>query len=373
MTYLEKLDWNFTNDETRYLTHSLHRYSSKFIPQIASTLIDKLTSPGDWILDCFCGSGTTLVESNLLRRHSIGIDLNPLACLISKAKTVPLGQNSSKLISEFLTRVKKDINMLRGQTTLDNLHYDWSPKPFDKELERWYHLNSLNELLIIREHIDRIQDQNIKNLVRVSFSEILRRSSRASSSFPNLMIDKNRKAVINTFELFERKVDVNFRRVLEYSVACNSEYIPFVVEGDSRQMCLGDACMDLVICHPPYVGAIPYAEFLKLSFLWLGLDDKFYDSVLIGGKRHNKHVLERFIESIKLVLKEISRVLKPYKCCAIVIGNPQVHGEIISLNDSMIKISRDYGLTKMTEIKRQRVNMRKGRVKDEYIIIFKKT
>ena len=36
MEYLRSQDWSFTNDDTSYLTHDLHPYPAKFIPQIPS-------------------------------------------------------------------------------------------------------------------------------------------------------------------------------------------------------------------------------------------------------------------------------------------------------------------------------------------------
>ncbi len=38
------------------------------------------------LLDPFCGSGTTIVEANLLGFKSIGIDINPIAYLTTKVK-----------------------------------------------------------------------------------------------------------------------------------------------------------------------------------------------------------------------------------------------------------------------------------------------
>jgi site-specific DNA-methyltransferase (adenine-specific) len=39
-------------------------------------IIQLVTDPGDWVLDPFCGSGTTLVAAKLLRRNSIGMDIS---------------------------------------------------------------------------------------------------------------------------------------------------------------------------------------------------------------------------------------------------------------------------------------------------------
>ena len=47
-------------------------------------LILRYSKPGDWILDQFMGSGTTLVEAKLLNRNAVGIDINPQSVSISE-------------------------------------------------------------------------------------------------------------------------------------------------------------------------------------------------------------------------------------------------------------------------------------------------
>ena len=87
---LEEMDWDFASAKTGYLTHNLHPYPAKFIPQIPNALIQELSSVGETIGDIFCGSGTTLLEALQLKRNAVGIDANPLATVISRAKTTPL-------------------------------------------------------------------------------------------------------------------------------------------------------------------------------------------------------------------------------------------------------------------------------------------
>src|SRR5262245_2914227 len=67
------------------LTHGLHSYPARMHPAMARSLIH-LLSPGS-ILDPFCGSGTTLVEGRFAGKKSVGVDINPLAVLVAKAKT----------------------------------------------------------------------------------------------------------------------------------------------------------------------------------------------------------------------------------------------------------------------------------------------
>ena len=54
--------------------HSGH-YHGNFVPQIPHQLFSRYTKKGDWILDPFMGSGTSLIESQRMGRNSIGIEL----------------------------------------------------------------------------------------------------------------------------------------------------------------------------------------------------------------------------------------------------------------------------------------------------------
>ncbi|HOT90709.1 MAG TPA: DNA methyltransferase [Anaerolineae bacterium] len=52
-------------------------YWGNFIPQIPHQMMLRYTRRGDWVLDTFVGSGTTLLECLRLGRNGIGIELNP--------------------------------------------------------------------------------------------------------------------------------------------------------------------------------------------------------------------------------------------------------------------------------------------------------
>ena len=98
----------YATAETHELTHGLHPYPAKMVPQIARVLIDKFSNKGETVLDPFCGSGTVLVESLISGRDGIGVEINPLAILISKAVTTPieesrLARNSTEYLNQRLS------------------------------------------------------------------------------------------------------------------------------------------------------------------------------------------------------------------------------------------------------------------------------
>ncbi|EJR2729351.1 site-specific DNA-methyltransferase, partial [Salmonella enterica subsp. enterica] len=84
---LKSLDWDFSESNNKDGLHSIHPYPAKFIPEIPEQLIRELKPKKGVILDPFCGSGTTMSVSQKMGYESIGIDLNPIACLISRVKT----------------------------------------------------------------------------------------------------------------------------------------------------------------------------------------------------------------------------------------------------------------------------------------------
>ena len=74
--------WSFPN-RGRWATHN-PRYRGNWSPYIPRNLILRYSNKGDIVLDQFLGSGTTLIETKLLKRHGIGVDINSNAIEISK-------------------------------------------------------------------------------------------------------------------------------------------------------------------------------------------------------------------------------------------------------------------------------------------------
>lgn len=375
---LHTLDWELEDANTRYYTHGYHPYSAKYIPQIPNRLISNFTEKNDLVLDTFIGSGTTLVESKILGRNAIGIDVNPLACLISKVKTTTLQKSELAEISKILILLKEDILDLRGNTMTFNhgekrVIIDNSiTKTLHPNISKWYHQNVIHELLTIKSRIDTVENKDVKDFLLVSLSSILRSVSNATSGFGNLMINRQALPKTRIYEKFVLIVRDMLKSMSEFDKeATNSDIRIF--NHDSRRIgFIDDETIDFICTHPPYMAAVPYAEYQKLSLWWLGFSQYELEKRLIGGKRSRADTPDRFFHDINMALMEMKRVLRKKKYCCIIIGNPVYNGKIWNLNDFIKKDAKDIGFILLTEIKRRKYRSTMGKMKEEFILIFRK-
>ena len=378
------LDWECADSDTTYATHGIHRYSGKFIPQIADNAIKLLTEKDDVVLDLYAGSGTTLLESAIHKRRSIGIDLSPLAVLIAKVKTTPiepgrlfawrddfladidvLESDSSQTTLPFLSLKNNAVSERLAALESDyRLSDDWYIK--------WFQKNRLRELVWLDINIQHIGDNAIKNLATVALSDVLRSSSNAHGSYPNVMFDKNKGQVRPVIPRFTKRLCAIIRSVSEIWDLIEPRYFPEVIEGNNTCLPLSDRSVDAIITHPPYIGSIPYAEYGLLSLTWIGKNPKELDAQLTGGQRQRKGVVEKFFGDYQQMFYEAHRVLKNGKSIFILVGSPTVRGEKIDLAEASITYAKEAGFSVTNQITRRGVNRRANLMGKETILFFKK-
>ena len=81
--------------------HTMCSYMAMFPPSVPHYFIDRYSTKDDVVLDPFSGRGTTVLEACSMNRFGIGNDKNPLAYILTKAKSnVP---HKGRIIS----RIKK--------------------------------------------------------------------------------------------------------------------------------------------------------------------------------------------------------------------------------------------------------------------------
>ena len=379
---IQDCDWEFSDADTQYLTHNIHRHSGKFIPQIAGKAIELLTEPNDLVLDSYMGSGTTLLEAMLRGRNSVGVDLNPLAVLISKVKTTIVSfDDIEEINSELIPFV--DYLASGGQLSLMSRPFD--EDKINEQIEKnnwrigdewnckWYQTDVLKQLVQIYSCIEIIENKKAKNIALVAFSDVLRKSSNASSKYPNVMYDKNAKKKPLPAKPFLEALNHVIEAVNALSRQMeNRPYTANIIMHNNLNLPIASESVDAIISHPPYISAVPYAEYGSLSLTWLGYDCKELDSELTGGRRHSTQVVSRFSDDYRRYFFESYRVLKPYKYMFLMVGNPTAHGEKIDLNELTEAYAKEAGFLHIGTAIRHGQNRRGNKMGDEYLLFFQK-
>ena len=370
--------WEYADADTQYLTHNIHRYSGKFIPQIPARAISLLTQPGELVVDPYCGSGTTLLESALLGRRSVGVDINPLAVLIARVKMTPIPETTLNGLVRTLGNalatngVDSGLPLFRGLVGEEVSGTAQDPR-FDCEWYRkWFQPHVLRELIAIDLAIREINGQALSDVARVAFSNILRSSSNAHSGYPNVMFDKNSPTKGSPILPFLKMLNRNAKLAASLSNANASWSDVNVVRGNATSLPIASGTVDAVISHPPYVASVPYAEYGALSLRWLGVDPKQLDRELTGGRRQSRDVVQRFEEGYRQMLRETQRVLRPGRHAFLMVGNPIVRGEIVNLAQMTLDLACDTGLELAERTQRHGTNRRANNMGAEHLLFFRK-
>lgn len=373
---IEGEPWEYIDADTQALTHNLHRYSGKFIPQIAARAITTLTQPGESVLDPYCGSGTTLVEAALLGRKAIGLDLNPLALLIASTKITPVPANKlhwlQTLLSDALDEfaAPESLPLFKTKSSLGTSIAS-DPRLSEPWFAKWFQPAVLKELLAINRVVDEIKDVALRNIGKVAFSDILRKSSNAHSGYPNIMFDKKAPERVRPIRPFLKTLAKVCEMVgsLEQTAARWGEVR--VQRGDATRIPLNDASIDAVVSHPPYIGSVPYAEYGLLSLKWLGADPRELDRQLTGGRRQSPDVVSRFRNGYGAMLNETARVLRPSRYVFLMVGNPVVKGKTIDLAVMTLELAKEAGLRLISRATRSGGNRRANKMGQEHLLVFR--
>lgn len=354
--------WDFrqtTIRETNYITHDIFRWYGKLIPQLVSRLIEMYSEKNDLILANFAGSGTILVEANILGRNSIGIDSNPLSILICKVKTFPIIPETEKFINE----LKKNFKQKNTERY-----------PMDDADVKWFDEDVYQNLMKIKNKIIEIDDEIIRNYFLLALSGIVFKVSRVDSRCVNhIVLDKN-KPVLNVLSEFENRIkDMNssMRDYLKLITNSNTQ----IRLGDARKLeGIDDNSIDLIIAHPPYLGCINYSNIHKLSNKILG-----YDYSDIRQNDISTDSLQKYMGDMKKVFDEMKRVIKPDKYVCVVIGDNRKNGEIIPTFSYFIDYAAQIGFKLkdifiwiMSRKAGMNVKRRGNHIDHNYILIFQK-
>lgn len=360
-TDLENITWDFTGTRSTDATEKMHPYPAKFIPAIPAALMDALPLPKDsLILDPFCGSGTTLSVAQARGIDAIGVDLNPIACLISRVRTAPTPANAVGAAAKMVIQAQK----IRSAPIPDipNLNH-WFSEPAQQAVARL--------VAVINSASADTQD-----FLRLALSSVLVRVSNQDSDTRYAAVQKNisEEKVYSAFstsaariaKALDRREGNSAVNVIEHdTLALNPNQFPRKVNA--------------VITSPPYPNAYEYWLYHKYRMWWLGHDPLAIKEREIGARAHffggKRHDATSFVFQMRQLFNLLDKILDENGYACFVVGRSKIHGEIVD-NAAIIKtagqaigLRQRFSVERVISSSRKSFNLSHANIKTETVLV----
>lgn len=363
-------NWDFDGlriVQRQYNTHFFHHYTAKFIPQIPQNVIKQFkNTKNDIVFDPFLGSGTTMVEGKLSGHPSFGIEINPLAIKIARAKVTPVDFETVDAFCNWL------LNKRREQEKPKNV------KLF-KDSHLWFRDDVAYAIYNILQKISDYEDDT-KNFIEIALSDHLKGASnalmhRTMPTLPDGDTYIDRKHYDRKINNKTRKIDLygrvfaqllNMKAALRYMLLKSNDVRAEPILGDSRKLCdylskLDINRVNVTVTSPPYWNAQNYQKLHYLSFQTFDLKEPNFGE--IGRDKYS------YLKDMECVISQLSQISKGH--FAFVIGEDTNGGELHKKLFEMIVLN---DFTPVKQIRRK-ISNQVGFTKSipyEWIFIFKK-
>ena len=427
-----------------YITHYMHGYKGKFHPKMVRAILNYIYPENKGVvMDNFSGSGTLLVEAAFLGLDSRGVEINPLSALMSNVKCCSLKipiKELRKQIKTFLQLLKTNIEFiaedsaqrhLKLKETIDLKKIRTGRERIPESIIQQFNnrklkavnsnISIIDKILITQEVINRmnISDKGkavIRDFLLLALSGTISDiARRTTAEFTTVLEDRLNDLYLRIY-LFAR-----LNEVLKINLGHS---VTFVMDTKNMKREISPNSIDGIVNSPPYSTALDYIKndrpqltilnmvksmeelewnmmgnprrknynrddmLMKIQeedkkFLRLPKYAKHTILMLLNGERDDAALRTfKFWDDMYETMKEMFRVLKRGKKCAIIIGNNfyKLGEEYVEIeNDKVIKeIGERLSENKKKCFKVDRVIKRKlektsvGNIRTESIIILEK-
>jgi DNA modification methylase len=300
--------------------HRISPYVGRIKPSFAYFLIKHVSKEGDIILDPFCGIGTIPTEASLMKRKSIGIDLNPYGYAIARGKS----DNKRKLdeLIKYLENIKVDIR----NTSIKNIP-NW--------VKEYYNQKTLKEIQYLLKKLKR-DKQYLLLACLIGISQGHRPGHLSKPCAWTLPYkpkpdDKGeyREVIPRLIEKIKRTFINGFQDISKMDILL----------ADARKMPLKDNSVDHIISSPPYYDTLDYVNSHRLRLAVMGYYEKEKNKKL---KSKLIQKFDTYIIEMEKTIKEMSRVLKNNGYCILIVGDCFRRNETINTAEEIKPILEKY-------------------------------
>ncbi len=266
--------------------HSWFKYREGYSKKLISDLIHEINlKENEFIIDPFCGSGTTLLETAFKGFNALGIDINPMSAFIAKTKTLSLSNNEIIELQKYSKIIEKlEIkNYIKG----------------NEDISKYFNNENFNEIMTINNFIENIIPKNkIFSILKLTLLTIIEDVSNRKRDGNGL---KTRNSKISkVIQYYINKLNIIINDIKTTTIQDN-----LVLE------CFSDSAFNLskitkkfsekyslspgaIIFSPPYANSFDYFESYKMELRIGGFVDKIEDI-----KELRKSAIRSFISADK--------------------------------------------------------------------------
>ncbi|MBS2018572.1 MAG: hypothetical protein JST00_37245 [Deltaproteobacteria bacterium] len=269
--------------------HGFHAYPARAHPVTVRRLVEAFAPARGVVLDPFCGSGTVLVEAMLAGRDAIGTDLNPLAVMLSRAKTYP----RKAAATEALVLAAKEVAAFADARRKAK---SGASRRLPQEDVSMFAPHVLLELDGLRAGIEKAPPEARPDLQLVLSSILVKLAAKRGDTSDEPM--EKRVSAGYPARLFVRKTEELVTRFADFASAIAALPPPpprtrVFLDDASRLAKVDDASVDCVVTSPPYVATYDYLAHHDLRIRWLGLDARRLAKAEIGARRRYERLSPR--------------------------------------------------------------------------------
>ena len=372
--------YNVPERERTKHVHRLHPYLGKFIPQLVEWFLARYFKEDDVILDPFMGSGTTLVQGNEMKMHTIGIDISEFNCRIARVKTAQYDVEKARreildaerrvtLFSKQLTHTPDAQPPLFSDDKMEALKASLLAECDSEYLKTWFAPRTLLEMLYYRRLISQYEYQDLLRVVlsrAVRSSRLITHYDLATPKEP-LPVGKEYwckkhlrmcKPIEECLAKIHAYSEDTARRLEQFNHLRSDKTIT-VIQGDSRTVdlrkelngtLLAGRKIDGIFTSPPYVGQIDYHD--QHIYAYELFDIPRNDRLEIGPKRSGKgrQAQQQYVDDIAAVFRNVLPALKDDARIFIVANDHfKLYPEIARLSGMKIVEEFYRAVTKRTE------------------------
>ncbi len=388
---LEPLDFNEIRSP-RDLTHPVFRFPGRFHPPLVTYLLN-LHPDATLVGDPMVGCGTVPVEAAAAGKNGFYSDIDPLACLLARAKSRAvdptwLVETTSGLAERAASVQNGEIRKRDAKEAMENLEdstrFYAPPNAF-----HWfdhYVIVALCRVLVGLSEL-RTTERRREALLAVVASAIRRVSRADPQTVSGLEVTRVRLEKLKLGLQFDVAAEIEGRARLLARGYRGLQRAPcigrvMVVETDVRgyaRACKERGMLpDLIVTSPCYLSAIEYWRRHKLEYCWLGLVEpedlprmrrrflgmgtgeadtaglprrirRLHSKLLMRGLTKEATALARYFQDTATWIGQIAEILETTGGTAyIVTGSNTVRGERVNTPEFLKQIGEEQGLSTNT-------------------------